>query len=74
MGEYKGEGAGFGKYVNADGSYLEGEFYRGQIHGIGKYVDPSGEAYTGEFNDPLLRGRRHGFGKQALPLTRTAPF
>ena len=42
--------------------------------GIGKYVDPSGEAYTGEFKDPLLRGKRHGFGKQARPLTRTAPF
>lgn len=70
VGEYQGGGRGFGKFVNDDGSYMEGEFLNGQIVGIGKYVDPMGDSYTGEFNDPLLRGRRHGFGKQVHPLRR----
>ena len=67
VGEYQGAGRGFGKFVNDDGSYMEGEFLNGQMVGIGKYVDASGEAYTGECKDPLLRGRRHGFGKQVRP-------
>ena len=70
VGEYQGGGRGFGKFVNDDGSYMEGEFLNGQMAGIGKYVDPTGDSYTGEFNDPLLRGKRHGFGKQVQPLTR----
>ena len=70
VGEYQGGGRGFGKFVNGDGSYMEGEFLNGQMVGIGKYVDPMGDSYTGEFNDPLLRGRRHGFGKQVHPLRR----
>ena len=74
VGEYQGSGRGFGKFVNEDGSSMEGDFLNGQMVGIGKYVDPSGEAYTGEFKDPLMRGRRHGFGKQVRPLTRTTPF
>ena len=64
VAEYQGQGRGFGKFVNLDGSYMEGEFLNGQMVGIGTYVDGTGDAYTGEFRDPLLRGTRHGFGKQ----------
>ena len=68
------------RYVNPDGSWVQGPFVKAQLEGDGACVFASGEAYRGQFNGAtmartraygvdygqakIMKANRHGFGKQ----------
>ena len=84
-----GKGDGHGRFVNPDGSVVEGRFVKSQLLGDGRSVDASGEMYEGQFKGhrryltaaygpqygqaKVLRGKRHGFGTPPLSEAGAAP-
>ena len=82
-GGYAGRGDGHGRYVNPDGSWVEGDFVKSQLCGKGRSMDATGEIYEGEFDGHrrylseaygpkygqarIMRGRRNGQGTQLCP-------
>ena len=59
VGQFKnGRKHGIGKYIGADGSISEGEWYKDQLHGQASISYIDGEEYDGNY----LHGQRHGYG------------
>ena len=57
VGDYRGEGAGEGTYVEPNGSVYEGQFQDGRRHLRGTMRYSNGYVYVGEWKHGTIHGR-----------------
>lgn len=55
---YDGHPTGFGRLLNPDGSFFEGEFFNGVVHtSRGLYIYPDASYYFGEVRNSKAEGK-----------------